>query len=104
MLLTRKLLMEKYTDQQVEMMLKNYTLLCESDDAEFIAFRVDLDAALRKLQNTSVNLYKAIVGVFILGNPIQEQAKVDKVSKRQIIRRLNDATHMLVMIMNGEVL
>ena len=96
--------MGEYNNQQVEMMLKNYTLLCESDDAEFISYRVDLDAALRKLQNTSVNLYKAIVGVFILGNPIQEQANVDKVSKRQIIRRLNDATHMLTMIMNGEVL
>lgn len=96
--------MDKYTNQQVEGFLRNYTLLQDSTDPDFMACRVDLDNGIKKLQSTSNNLYKAIIGVFVVGNPIQMQAKKDKVSKRQIIRRLNDGTHMLTMIMNGEVL
>jgi hypothetical protein len=63
---------------------------------------MDLDKSLKRLNHTSSNLYKAVVGVFIFGNAIQTQAATQKVSKRQTIRRLDDGIHMLTMIMNGE--
>ena len=65
---------------------------------------MDLDQALVKLQKTNKNLHKTLIGVFVHGTPIQEQAKAMKVSKRQISRRLDDGVHMLTMIMNGEIL
>jgi hypothetical protein len=65
--------------------------------------KIDLDMAMRKLRHMSVNLYNTVLGVMVYGNPIQEQAKQMGVSKRQIIRRLDDGLHMLTMIMNGEV-
>jgi hypothetical protein len=73
-------------------------------DEDLMISKMDLDRAIRKLQKSSPNLYKTIIGVFVYGNPIQEQAKQMDVSKRQINRRLDDAVHMLTMIMNGEVL
>jgi len=94
--------MERYNDQVVEHMLRNYTSLSQLKDAEFLSYKMDLDKALKRLRHFSRNLHDAVVGVFILGNPIHEQAAIQKVSKRQTIRRLNDGVHMLTMIMNGD--
>jgi len=74
-----------------------------ADDTYNIA-KMDLDRGMHKLHDTSINLYKTVLGVFVFGHPIQEQAKQMNVSKRQISRRLDDGLHMLTMIMNGEVL
>jgi|LakMenEpi03Aug12_release.lakeMendotaPanAssembly.Ray.scaffolds.fasta_scaffold1796888_2 hypothetical protein len=97
-----------YNKQEVESYLRNYTTLCMSivigGNDEFHLAKMDLDNAMRKLQSTSDNLYNTVLGVFVYGNPIQEQAKQMNVSKRQIMRRMDDGLHMLTMIMNGEVL
>lgn len=97
-----------YHKQTVEQYLRNYTLLTQAiltgADEEFYVAKMDLDNAMRKLQRHNKNLHKTLVGVFVYGNPIQEQAKKMDVSKRQIMRRLDDGVHMLTMIMNGEVL
>jgi hypothetical protein len=74
------------------------------DDKELLTVKMDITSAMRKLQQMSVNLHSTLVGVFVYGNPIQEQAKQMNVSTRQISRRLDDGLHMLTMIMNGEVL
>lgn len=97
-----------YDKPTIEGYLRNYTTLCTAiltgcEDEHRIA-KMDLDRAMRKLQHISVNLYTTLIGVFVYGNPIQEQAKQMNVSKRQIIRRLDDGLHMLMMIMNGDVL
>jgi hypothetical protein len=92
----------------IEEMLRNYSsitaIVAASGDEDLRNAKIDLDMAMRKLQSFSDNLYKAIIGVFVWGNPIQEQAKQMNVSKRQINRRLDDGLHFLTMIMNGEVL
>lgn len=97
-----------YDQQTIELYLRNYTTLVaasqSSIDDDFRIAKMDLDAALLKLKHNSSKLYDTIVGVFVLGNPIQEQAKQMNVSKRQTIRRMNDGLYMLTMIMNGEVL
>ncbi len=97
-----------YDKPTVETYLRNYTMLTMSvtfgGDEDIHHAKMDLDKAMRKLQHTSVNLYNTVLGVFVYGNPIQEQAKQMNVSKRQIMRRLDDGLHMLTMIMNGEVL
>ena len=100
--------MSKYTTQEVEGYLREYTLLkhaatYNSDNENLIVDLLDLDSGLRKLQKMNANLYKTLVGVFVYGNPIQEQANIMDVSKRQINRRLDDGLHVLTMIMNGEV-
>lgn len=100
--------MKMYQKQMVEELLRNYNtitreaMLTGNDDLQ--TSKMDLDMALRKLQGFSVNLYNTIIGVFVWGSPIQEQAKKMNVSKRQINRRLDDGLHFLTMIMNGEVL
>jgi|694.fasta_scaffold48354_2 hypothetical protein len=96
--------MDRYSTQQVETMLRNYTALLGSSHADVITYKIDLDNGLKKLKHNYPNLYTALVGVFISGNPIQEQAKLQEVSKRQTIRRLNDSLYVLTMIMNGDVL
>lgn len=97
-----------YTKQMVEAFLRDYSLLqhavAYNGDDDLMNAKIDLDRGIRKLQNTSINLHRTIIGVFVYGNPIQEQAKLMGVSKRQINRRLDDALHMLTRIMNGEVL
>lgn len=97
-----------YDKQTIEGYLRNYTILCSaamnSADDEYRIIKMDLDRAMRKLQFNSSNLHKTMLGVFVYGNPIQEQARLMDVSKRQIIRRLDDGLHMLMMIMNGDVL
>ena len=72
-----------------------------SEDTRLAKF--DLDMSMRKLQKHSKNLHATMIGVFVYGTPIQEQAKQMNVSKRQINRRLDDGLHFLTMIMNGEV-
>jgi hypothetical protein len=98
----------KYQKQEIEAYLREYTTLqvcvVYGYDDDLSVAKIDLDNAIRKLQKSSPNLYKTIMGVFVYGNPIQEQAKQMDVSKRQISRRLDDGVHMLTMIMNGEVL
>lgn len=97
-----------YETQTIEALLRNYSTIekavVESGDEDLRITKVEMDVALRKLQGYSVNLYNAVVGVFVLGTPIQEHAKEYKISKRQVHRRLDDGLHLLVMIMNGEVL
>lgn len=97
-----------YDKPAIEGYLRNYTTLTTAImtgcDEEYHVAKMDLDRALRKLQHISANLYNTLIGVFVYGNPIQEQAKKMNVSKRQIIRRLDDGLHMLMMIMNGDVL
>jgi SMC interacting uncharacterized protein involved in chromosome segregation len=95
--------MEKYKKQVVENMLRNYTSLYQLQDAEFLTAKLDLDKGLKQLNKMSKNLHDSIIGVFILGNTIHEQAAVQNVSKRQTLRRLDDGVHMLTMIMNGDV-
>jgi DNA-directed RNA polymerase specialized sigma24 family protein len=100
--------MMDYEPHAIEALLRNYTLIdkavMESGDEDLRITKVELDAAVRKLQGYSVNLYTTVIGVFVLGTPIQEHAKEYKISKRQVHRRLEDGLHLLVMIMNGEVL
>jgi CRISPR/Cas system-associated endonuclease Cas3-HD len=95
--------MEKYDKQAVEGMLRNYTTLENTSDANFLSYKLDLDKALQKLLKEYKNLYYAVVGVFVLGSSIQDQADSQNVSKRQTIRRLDDGIHMLTMIMNGDI-
>lgn len=97
-----------YNQQTIETYLRNYSTLEDASsgsiDDTFRIAKMDLDESLKKLKKASPNLYETILGVFVFGNPIQEQAKRMKVSKRQTIRRMNDGLYMLTMIMNGEVL
>lgn len=97
-----------YQKQMVEELLRNYSTithyLITSGNEEVHAAKLDLDMAMQKLQDTSTNLHKTLISVFVWGTPIQEQAKAMNVSKRQIHRRLDDGIHLLTMIMNGEVL
>lgn len=95
--------MDRYNNHLVENMLRNYSTLEGLTDAEFLSYKVDLDTGLKQLLGMSRNLHDTLIGVFILGNSIQEQAAVQNVSKRQTIRRLNDGVHMLTMMMNGDV-
>lgn len=97
-----------YQKQMVEELLRNYTQVTRAivvtGDEDLRTAKVDLDIALRKLQDFSKNLHDTMIGVFVWGSPIQEQAKKMNVSKRQVLRRLDDGLHFLTMIMNGEVL
>jgi CRISPR/Cas system-associated endonuclease Cas3-HD len=86
----------------VENMLRNYSLLSSTSDAEYLDYRMDLDNAMSELKVQYPNLYSALMGVFVVGTPIQEQATLQKVSKMQVHRMLNDGLHMLTLIMNGE--
>jgi len=101
-------IMKSYSKQEVEAYLREHTALkhaavYNSENDNYINDLLDLDTALRKLQKNNSNLYKALVGVFVFGNPIQEQARLMNVSKRQINRRLDDGLHVLTMIMNGDM-
>lgn len=100
--------LETYDAYMVEGLLRNYSsiipIVAVSGDEDLRNAKIDLDMALRKLQDFSTNLYHTIIGVLVWGNPIQEQAKIMNVSKRQINRRLDDGLHFLTMTMNGEVL
>lgn len=94
----------EYKNEVVENLLRNYYSLQRHPDSTFSEYKVDLDMGLAKLKKYSNTLYSTIVNVFVNGVPIQEQAKVDGVSRMHTNRRLHDGLHMLTMIMNGEVL
>jgi hypothetical protein len=94
----------EYQNDIVENLLRNYYSLNTTDDLVLRDYKIDLDIALAKLKEYSGVLYLTIVNVFVNGMPIQEQAKLDDVSRMQVNRRLHDALHVLTMIMNGEVL
>lgn len=94
----------EYKNDIVENLLRNYYSLQMHPDSTFSDYKVDLDQALAKLKNYSSVLYSTVVNVFVNGVPIQEQARIDEVSRMQTNRRLHDGLHMLTMIMNGEVL
>jgi hypothetical protein len=87
----------------VENMLRHYSLLVSTSDAEYLNYRMDLDNSMSVLKQEYPNLYTTLMGVFVVGTPIHEQAKNQKTNKMQIHRRLNDGLHMLTLIMNGEV-
>ncbi len=95
--------MTKYSNNMVENMLRNYSLLASTSEAEYLNYRMDLDSSMSVLKQEYPNLYTTLMGVFVLGTPIHEQAKNQKTNKMQIHRRLNDGLHMLTLIMNGEV-
>ena len=95
-------MMTKYTSNMVENMLRNYYLLSITSDAEYLDYRMDLDNTMAELKVQYPNLYSVLMGVFVVGTPIQEQATLQKVSKMQVHRMLNDGLHMLTLIMNGE--
>ncbi len=92
----------KYSNNMVENMLRHYSLLASTSDAEYLDYRMDLDNSMSVLKQ-EYNLYITLMGVFVIGTPIHEQAKNQKTNKMQIHRRLNDGLHMLTLIMNGEV-
>jgi hypothetical protein len=87
----------------VENMLRHYSLLASTSGAEYLDYRMDLDNSMSVLKQEYPNLYTTLMGVFVIGTPIHEQAKNQKTNKMQIHRRLNDGLHMLTLIMNGEV-
>ncbi len=93
----------KYSNNMVENMLRHYSLLASTSDAEYLDYRMDLDNSMSVLKQEYPNLYTTLMGVFVIGTPIHEQAKNQKTNKMQIHRRLNDGLHMLTLIMNGEV-
>jgi hypothetical protein len=95
--------MMKYSNNMVENMLRHYSLLSSTSDAEYLDYRMDLDNSMSVLKQEYPNLYTTLMGVFVVGTPIHEQAKNQKTNKMQIHRRLNDGLHMLTLIMNGEV-
>ena len=95
-------MMLNYSNNMVENMLRNYSLLASTSDAEYLDYRMDLDNSMDTLKVEYPNLYSALMGVFVVGTPIQEQATLQKVSKVQVHRMLNDGLHMLTLIMNGE--
>jgi hypothetical protein len=97
-------MMSNYSNNMVENMLRNYSLLSTTSDAEYLNYRMDLDNSMNALKAEYPNLYSVLMGVFVLGTPIQEQSKQQDKSKMQIHRMLNDGLHMLTLIMNGEVL
>ena len=93
----------KYSNNMVENMLRHYSLLASTSDAEYLDYRMDLDNSMSVLKQEYPNLYTTLMGVFVVGTPIHEQAKNQKTNKMQIHRRLNDGLHMLTLIMTGEV-
>ena len=93
-----------YQNDLVENLLRNYYSLSAHDDMLFSDYKVDIEAGLRKLHDDSSSLYFTVISVFVNGTPIQEQAKKERVSTRQINRKLHDGLHMLTMIMNGDIL
>lgn len=93
----------KYYNNMIENMLRNYSMLASTSDAEFHNYRMDLDNGMQVLKKQHVNLYNAMMGVFVVGAPIQEQADLQDVSKMHIHRLLNDGISVLTLIMNGEV-
>ena len=93
----------KYSNNMVENMLRHYSLLASTSDAEYLDYRMDLDNSMSVLKQEYPNLYTTLMGVFVVGTPIHEQAKNQKTNKMHIHRRLNDGLHMLTLIMNGEV-
>ena len=95
-------MISKYTSNMIENMLRNYSLLSSTSDAEYLDYRMDLDNTMAELKVQYPNLYSVLMGVFVVGTPIQEQATLQKVSKMQVHRMLNDGLHMLTLIMNGE--
>jgi hypothetical protein len=52
-------------------------------DSTFSEYKIDLDMGLAKLKKYSSVLYSTVVNVFVNGVPIQEQAKIDEVSRMQ---------------------
>ena len=97
-------MMLNYSNNMVENMLRNYSLLASTSDAEYLDYRMDLDNSMELLKRRSENLYSALMCVFIIGTPMQEQAKLQNISRMQLHRRLNDGLHMLTLMMNGEIL
>ena len=95
--------MTKYSNNMVENMLRNYSLLASTSDAEYLDYRMDLDNGMGVLKDEYPNLYTTLMGVFVVGTPIHEQVKNQSTNKMQIHRRLNDGLHMLTLIMNGDI-
>ena len=95
--------MTKYSNNRVENMLRNYSLLASTSDAEYLDYRMDLDNGMGVLKDEYTNLYTTLMGVFVIGTPIHEQVKNQNTNKMQIHRRLNDGLHMLTLIMNGDI-
>ena len=93
----------EYTSQLVENLLRNYYSLQVYPGSEFAEYTLDLHNSLMIMKRRDKKLYSTIVGVFVNGTPIQEQANKDDVSRMHVSRRLDDGLNVLTMIMNGEL-
>lgn len=91
-----------YTTQMVENMIRNYLQLEMHPDQVFADIKVDLDRALQSLRKEDPEVYKTVMGVFVAGTPIQEQAKKDGISKRKVYYRMAAGIASLTAIMNGD--
>ena len=93
----------EYTTEIVENLLRNYYSLQQHPDSTFSDYYVDLTSGLNTMKQNSEILYSTIVNVFVNGMPIQEKAKMDGVTTRQVNYRLHDGLDLLTIIMNGEL-
>jgi DNA-directed RNA polymerase specialized sigma24 family protein len=104
---SKKAFME-YDTKTIKAFLKNYTSIKgayhSTSNEELIITKTEMDIALRKLENYSINLFNTLIDVLVLGTPILEHAEENKISKRQVQRRLDDGLNLLVLIMNREIL
>jgi len=93
----------EYQSDIVENMLRNYYMLQFQESPDFADLFVDIAAGLRDLKKYNSVLYYTIVGVFVNGIPIQDQALNDGVTPRMISYRLTDGLSTLTKLMNGEL-
>ena len=91
-----------YTTQMTENMLRSYFSLEAHPDTLFSDMKMDLDKALKSLKSEDRPVYDTVMGVFVAGTPIQEQALKDKISKRQVHYRMASGIASLTVIMNGD--
>lgn len=91
----------EYQKNTVENMLRNYYALKEHPNPEFTFMYLDLTHAMNRLLSTNSVLYNTLVNVFVTGQSIVKQAKIEDISTRQVSYRLDDALTLLTDYMNG---
>jgi hypothetical protein len=52
----------KYSNNMVENMLRHYSLLASTSDAEYLDYRMDLDNSMSVLKQEYPNLYTTLMG------------------------------------------
>lgn len=83
-------------------MLRNYLQLEIHPDQVFADIKMDIDKALKALREEDPDVYRTVMGVFVAGTPIQQQAKKDGISKRLVHYRMANGVASLTAIMNGD--